>query len=392
MSKRSNRESTPPPTDPARVKASAIGLPQLTPDVSCCDGGPSAVSYTDVSRGTVATPVGEIPKVATQLDSADRLGRWKARWAIGRMKYAVAPDLYAVGNPSADSMVFISANYKMSFDHLRSDLHGRDAWIMVLDTKGINVWCAAGKGSFGTDEIVRRIKSTRLAEIVSHRKLILPQLGAPGVSAHKVKDRTGFRVIYGPIRAADIPAFLDAGLKVTTEMRLVRFGLYDRLVLIPVELVMSAKYLLAVAAALFVLSGLGRDLYSFDRVMPVGLPALLLLLAANFAGGTLTPTFLPWLPGRSFALKGAMAGLVVVLIAGLYGLTRPVWPIGDWDTIAWALMIPSIASFIGMNFTGASTYTSLSGVRREMRVAVPLQIISAAAGLVLWVTARFVQS
>lgn len=391
MSERPRQQPTTPAIDPSRTKTALSELTQFAPDTSCCGEGLSGGLYTAVAVETVATPVGDIPQVATRLEFADRLGGWKARWGIGRMKYAVAPGLYAVGNPSADSMVFVSANYKMSFDHLRSNLHGRDAWIMVLDTKGINVWCAAGKGSFGTDEIVRRIESTGLAEIVSHRKLILPQLGGPGVSAHEVKDRTGFRVIYGPIRATDIPAFLDAGLKVTTEMRLVRFGLYDRLVLIPVELVMSGKYLLAVAAALLVLSGLGRDMYSLDRVMSVGLPALLLLFAAYLAGGTMTPTFLPWLPGRSFALKGAVAGLVVVLIGGFYGWTRSVWLIGDWDTIAWALMIPSIASFIGMNFTGASTYTSLSGVRCEMRVAVPLQIISAAAGLVLWVTARFVQ-
>ena len=392
MSERPKQHPTSRPIDLSRTRTAPSELTQFAPGAVCCCGGSSGGLYTAVAVETVATPVGDAPGVSTVLGLGDRFGNWKSRWGIGRMKYAVAPGLYAVGNPSADSMVFVSANYKMSFDHLRSNLHGRDAWIMVLDTKGINVWCAAGKGSFGTDEIVRRIKSTGLAEVVSHRKLILPQLGGPGVSAHEVKDRTGFRVIYGPIRAADIPAFLDAGLKVTTEMRLVRFGLYDRLVLIPVELVMSGKYLLAVAAALFVLSGLGRDLYSLDRVMSVGLPALLLLCAAYFAGGTLTPTLLPWLPGRSFALKGAVAGLVVVLIGGLYGWTRPVWPIGDWDTIAWALMILSIASFIGMNFTGASTYTSLSGVRREMRVAVPLQIISAAAGLVLWVTARFVQS
>jgi acetyl-CoA decarbonylase/synthase complex subunit gamma len=53
-------------------------------------------------------------------------------------------------------------------------------------------------------------------------------------------------------------------------------------------------------------------------------------------------------------------------------------------------MIPAVASFLGMNFTGASTYTSLSGVRREMRVAVPLQILGAVAGLGLWLAGRFV--
>ena len=53
----------------------------------------------------------------------------------------------------------------------------------------------------------------------------------------------------------------------------------------------------------------------------------------------------------------------------------------NWlSAAAWILMIPAVASFVAMNFTGASTYTSLSGVRREMRVALPVQIACAVVG------------
>jgi len=92
----------------------------------------------------------------------------------------------------------------------------------VLDTHGINVWCAAGRGLFGTDEVVRQVEAVGLSARVSHRKLVLPQLAAPGVAAHEVKRRTGFRVIYGPVRAADIPTFLAARMTATPEMRQVR--------------------------------------------------------------------------------------------------------------------------------------------------------------------------
>lgn len=90
---------------------------------------------------------------------SDRLGAWKARWGIGRMNYRVEPGLYRLGKPDRRSPVFVSANYKMSFDILRSSLAGRDCWILVLDTKGINVWCAAGKGTFGPMELMGRILS-----------------------------------------------------------------------------------------------------------------------------------------------------------------------------------------------------------------------------------------
>ncbi|MFW5923759.1 MAG: hypothetical protein ACOCSQ_05200, partial [Planctomycetota bacterium] len=46
--------------------------------------------------------------------------------------------------------------------------------------------------------------------------------------------------------------------------------------------------------------------------------------------------------------------------------------------------IYGLGSVFGMNFTGASTCTSLSGVRREMRVAVPLQVGAALCASVLW--------
>ncbi|MDI7277767.1 MAG: mercury methylation corrinoid protein HgcA, partial [Anaerolineae bacterium] len=174
--------------------------------------------------------------VTSTITLADRWDHFLARWGVNRAGHRVEPGLYALGAPTPESPVFVSANYTLSFDALRSSLAGVDGYILVLDTVGVNVWCAAGKGTFGTDELVHRIGATSLDERVRHRRLILPQLGAPGVAAHEVRERTGFRVEYGPVRAADLPAYLKAR-RATPEMRRVRFGLLDRLVLIPVELV-----------------------------------------------------------------------------------------------------------------------------------------------------------
>jgi CO dehydrogenase/acetyl-CoA synthase delta subunit len=332
----------------------------------------------------------KIPVVSTILSIADKLGSWKARWAFGRMKYKVDPGLYAVGNPIETSPVFVSANYKMSFDRLRSELGGIDGWILVLDTKGINVWCAAGKGTFGTEEIVNRIRVTGLKEIISHRKLIIPQLGAPGISAHIVKEQSGFRVVYGPVRAEDIPAFLDARMKATPEMRRVRFSLKDRIVLIPTDLMILLKYAIPAAAVLLLLSGFGADLYSFDRVRSFGITSALVLLIAGILGTVLSPALLPWLPGRSFSIKGMWVGLLlsagVIWIAAAY----PELFRSTFVMIAWICIITAISSFMAMNFTGSSTYTSLSGVRKEMKIAVPLQIIFAVSGIGLWITGLFV--
>jgi len=358
-------------------------------DGAPCCGAPPDGPYVKPSwvEDMIETPPGLVQRVATELTASDRLGAWRARWGIRRMSYAIAPGLYAVGNATPESPVFVTANYKMSFDRLRSQLAGIDGWILVLDTKGINVWCAAGKGTFGTKEIVNRIKQTRLHEVVSHRQLILPQLGAPGVRAQAVKSQSGFRVVYGPVRAEDLPAFLDAGMKATPDMRRVTFPISDRVALIPIELVLWPKALWTAVIVVVLLAGLGPGFYSVMRLLSDGPTALLLMLSGVFAGAALTPALLPWLPGRAFSTKGASAGALMAAV-----LAAALW--GKWTAwlapAAWALIILAVASFLGMNFTGASTYTSLSGVKKEMRIAVPIQIAAGAAGLLLWITSRFI--
>ena len=258
----------------------------------------------------MSTPIGDVPVVSTRLKMADRLGAWKARWGLGRMEYRVVPGLYAVGRPTPKSPVLVSANYKLSFDRLRSQLGGVDAWIMVIDTKGVNVWCSAGKGTFCADEVVRWIEAVRLPEVVLARKLILPQLSAAGVAAHEVRKRSGFHVVFGPVRAEDVRAFLAAGMQATPEMREVQFPMGDRLAVIPVELVQAASKVVLVAACFFLLAGLGRDGYSASRAMDAGLFSAALFLLVCLSSLTLTSLLLPWLPGRAFAIKGAWLGRV----------------------------------------------------------------------------------
>jgi acetyl-CoA decarbonylase/synthase complex subunit gamma len=142
-------------------------------------------------------------------------------------------------------------------------------------------------------------------------------------------------------------------------------------------------------AALFVLGGgLGRDGYELARVVTWGLPDALLVVAAFVGGAVATPLLLPYLPGRAFALKGMWVGVFGTggLWYALFGLPgRP----GPAALAAWLLIGGALASFVAMNFTGASTYTSLSGVRKEMRHAVPCQLMALVVGLGLWAVARF---
>jgi hypothetical protein len=340
--------------------------------------------------GAISTLFGNVPRLSTALYLSDHLGALKMRLGIGRMQYQAPPGLYAIGNPQAGSPVFVTANYKLTLDRLRSEFNGISGWILILDTKGVNVWCAAGKGTFSTDEIVRQVSETHLAEIVQHRTLIVPQLGAPGVAAHQVKNRCGFRVVYGPVRARDIRAFLTAGMKATPEMRKVEFPLGHRLAVMPVDLPRYGKYILPTAFLLFFLAGLGADGYSWARTMQTGLISGLLLVITWLASTLLAPALLPWLPGRPFSMKGLWLGLglLAVFIGGL-GLTKG--PFDSWlGMTSWCFLIPAVSSFLTMAFTGSTTYTSLSGVRYEMRRAVPIQTTATIVGLAAWVAGRFI--
>ena len=294
-----------------------------------------------------------------------------ARCAFNRMGHLVPPGLYALGSPNPDTNVFVTANYTLSFDALRQALDGLDAFILVLDTHGINVWCAAGKGTFGTDELVHRIEVTKLAEVVSHRRLILPQLGAPGVAAHDVKKRSGFKVEYGPVRAADIPEYLKTH-QATPQMRQVRFTLVDRLVLIPVEIINVLLPSLVAAVVVYFLAGL--------------IPAIALAVAV-FTGVVLFPILLPWLPTRYFSSKGLILGIVTALpvaIAAIPGLLDAPWWKWVLNFPPLLMVFPALAAFIALNFTGSSTYTSKSGVKQEMFRFIPLMAWLAGISLFLF--------
>ncbi|MFO7627708.1 MAG: mercury methylation corrinoid protein HgcA [Candidatus Fermentibacteraceae bacterium] len=335
-----------------------------------------------MSEGCCFNPQSVMAVVNSKFTMADRLGAFKVRWGIGRMSYTVAPGLYALGSPDADSEVLVTASYKLSFDTLRSALGDESYWILVLDTRGVNVWCAAGAGTFGTDELVRRIEITGLNCRVNHRRVMVPQLGAPGIAAHLVKQRSGFSVVYGPVRASDIPAFIRAGHRAVPAMRKKSFLLRERLALIPIELTAAPRLLIPMSLLFGILGGLLGNAGIWADGGRAALSALLAGAFALLAGAVLTPALLPLLPGRAFWVKslapGTLSGVATAaLLAGTDSLGT--------GHLAWFLIVTALSAFLAMNFTGASTYTSPSGVRREMRLGLPLQIGAVAAGLLLWV-------
>ena len=114
------------------------------------------------------------------------------------------------------------------------------------------------------------------------------------------------------------------------------------------------------------------------------------MVLAAYAGGILggavaAPALLPWIPLRAFALKGMLTGIAAGLAVAAIFYSRIIWP----EALALLLATMAVSSYLAMNFTGATPFTSPSGVEKEMRKAIPLQLAVAVIALVAWVGAAF---
>lgn len=245
-----------------------------------------------------------------------------------------ATGLYRVGNPDRLSPVLVTGNYELTVRRLVRALDGAiDCWLIVANSRGINVWCAAGGGHFGAGGIIAGLRTSGVMDVVDHHALILPQLCANGVDGWRIRQETGWGVHWGPVRAEDIPDYLAAGRKKDAAMRQVRFPLKARLEMTTTMLTLYGLLLL-IPALIFWRS------YTLQLLM-------LAALMAYFYGA-----FLPWIPGRDGVAKGAfLAGLTV---AGLW-----LWTFSRGDVSAAVLFGRSLglgflAFFIGAEFQGMS--------------------------------------
>ncbi len=298
--------------------------------------------------------------LSKELTFKDKLDHMKIRLGISRDEYMIKPGLYKIGHPTETSNVLVTCNYKLTVDIVRSSLK-KDYFLLILDTDGINVWCAAGKGKFGTAELIYALQHYGLESHVSHKNLIVPQLGAPGIQAHLVTQVTGYKIKYGPIRIEDVDLYTDDYIK-TKEMSKVEFTLKERLVLTPLEFKRSFKLILPVLLL---------------SLLPVlNLSHVVMLLISAFMGTIVFPAILPVRPFKMFYKNG----ILLSMIANLYLLYN------DFSlfTLGFYMLVSMYCGFLALNFTGSTTFTSLSGVEKEMNIAIKFIInTSVISGIVM---------
>ncbi len=345
------------------------------------------VSYCYIGR--VKTSVGEIPTINTTLVFKDKCDAYKARWGIKRNSYKVAPGVYAIGEPDSKSPMLVSANYKLTFDMVRKNMDGLNAWLMVIDTRGVNVWCAAGKGNFSTNEVTEKLKKFKVSKIIDHKTLILPQLAATGVAGFEVTKATGFHVVYGPVDSKDLPLFIDDGLVASREMATVKFGFRARIVLTPIELMTSLKYCSIVLAFFFFFNWIGSELF-FTQALLLALRSTVPYLMAIVVGAVLVPALLPILPFRAFSLKGLILGAIYSTLLVLFLREPFLLDRGIMFLVSNLLVINAIITYLALNFTGSSTYTSFTGTIKETRMAMLFILPAAIVGVLLMIADKIV--
>jgi NAD-dependent dihydropyrimidine dehydrogenase PreA subunit len=137
--------------------------------------------------------------------------------------------LVKIGSPGRNAPVLLTCNFRLTVERVRAALEGIDAYLLVANSRGVNVWCAATGGLLTNHDVVSVLKTSGIEDLVDHRQVILPQLAATGIEGKIIHKKTGWRVVWGPVYAMSIPRFLSSGLEKTTEMRTVSFPWPQRL-------------------------------------------------------------------------------------------------------------------------------------------------------------------
>ena len=318
-------------------------------------------------------PLEEMPGFIRVLHSWTAEEQWsRIRCRLGRFgaRTRVPPGLYALGAPAEGSPVIATGSYRLAFDLLRRDLAGVSCWILVLDTRGLDVGSAVAAGRFGTDELVTRLASSRLAQVVGHRRIILPGLAAGAVDGGQVARSTGFQVLTGPVRSSDLPGFLAGGSAPAGH----GFTVADGAALAPAELGRSLLKYPGFAFAALLFAGLGPGGVSLERALTSSWPLGAMGLAGILAGSLLAPILhagVRWVPlWAAGGASGLGAAAALMAGAGFSTLMDPFLQTGCW------LFFPAASAYLAEQFSAAMP-AAQAGPRRPRALLIALAIFVA---------------
>ncbi|MFB0566200.1 MAG: HgcAB-like fusion protein [Candidatus Aminicenantaceae bacterium] len=215
--------------------------------------------------------------------------------------------LRVIGSPDKNSPVFLTCNYHLTVERVKRALKGMNAYLLVANSRGINVWCASVGGHFTVHDVISVLRTSGIEQLVNHKKVILPQLAAPGVETTVITKKTGWHIIWGPVYARDIPHFVKNNLKKDQKMREVEFPSKQR-----IEMAVAWAFPISLISGILVLL----------FVPEILLPLVILVWGLAFALFIFFPIYSSWLApdrgstGLMFMLWGiSISALLVYSIA-----------------------------------------------------------------------------
>jgi NAD-dependent dihydropyrimidine dehydrogenase PreA subunit len=292
---------------------------------------------------------------------------WIRDTALRMLPHATRPGLYPIGTPGRDAPLLCTGNFTLTVRRMKDVLAGHNVWLLVANSHGINVWCAAGGGHLTHHSVIAALRSSEIGEHVDHRTIVLPQLAATGVERKRIRETTGWEPKWGPARLEDLPAFLDRGLRVKKEERSMRFPLWERL-----EMAITWFLPMVVAAAVVLGLTVGGTV---AWVAAVAIAASVCVFFVVLPWVRVTGP-LRWLTHLAFAVVGFTLGAVILMAVG--GITA---------SALWGLGIGCAAAmgFLAIDLAGTTPLypSTVNTIKNHFEIELAEERCSAAADCVL---------
>jgi len=264
---------------------------------------------------------------------------WLRDTTLRTFPHPTRPGLRRIGNPGAEDPVLLTGNFALTVRRVTNVLAGRNAWLLVANSHGINVWCASTGGHLTDHDVIAVLRSSGIDSRVSHRRLVLPQLAATGIEHRRIHEATGWEARWGPARLEDLPAFLDHGAHVTRRQRFMTFPAWERL---EMGLMWGAPVALLVAIGVGLTGGVPAAL------LTVGV--LLLAVLALFLA-------VPWLPVGSPPARWAIcAGLAVASFAVIAGALWRLQVLTPGALMSAGVAVGLCMAVFGLDLTGSTPW------------------------------------
>lgn len=301
----------------------------------------------------------------------------------------IDPGIYKSGNPTESSPIIVTANYEFTYIKVMRDLKGIDAWVLCVDSNGINVWCAARGNDFGNNQLVEAVEATGIESLTNKKTLILPQLSAGGVATPELQKKSKdfpFRVVYGPVWSKDLPEFLEKRpARKPDRMKLAKFTLKHRFRgFITHTTFLLRKIFLLPLIGLFLVFLILNSLNLFAKLWWVG-ELLLWIVTANFI---ITFTYPLANFTRRFILKGIFFGTLNIFILGIISFLfhkSIIFTLFNLSFFLW------VSFFSTMSLSGYTMATSPSEIQEEYprfkilnKVLLTISLISLVIGIIFF--------